>query len=710
MSIRSDFESESINRYTLQVEYLFARGERKTAFEHIEDLIQNYQSSSYIGRLKCTLGGLLINEDRIYEAENVLKEAEIICRSKNDFEGLIKVLLYLAHIVANLGQIYDALETIREAIDLCSHYHYFDLLPLSYYYQARFYWNLGELKIARNYSELGISQLENAIHREDHIVHWRLYVMKGVIYRAMGESYLSVLECYQKAENIAFSHFLIDAFPTIFNNLSTLLKQFGKVEAKYYLEKCIQISEELNNSSVLSVAYGNMAEIYADQGKYLLAHSYFEKSLALKISLGYKGRSKAYVYMQFAILERNFGHFTEAIEHFNDALKDVEYFQNNLIKAKILAQFAITLLGMRQINEAATKIKLAKDIMVQQQREFLPILYIAEGLYFLIREGPEFALEQFFKAYNIANSKSIPQDTVEASLYIIKCYLSLYSENYKIKNFLQAQKYIEEALEIAKFNNLYPQLINIELLKGGFHLAEYNYGEALKIIVDAINKANELGFKKESDDGRRFIQQINLAIRRIGSLAYSLGDNTVPDVPYFQTGALISYINKLINIPDQEIVPNNFILITFKFTNTGPEPIFMHPNTEEYKANTMEFILNLGVLLTYLMGQGQNYFRGLYGPIPIKGFEKINNSAIIYADLIYDSQINSQDARMEGHNYTIFCFVYPQAFDNTFISRIDMHDIFLHFKKNHKDLALWTDDDLQDLRTAIIDLVVKSHI
>ena len=110
------------------------------------------------------------------------------------------------------------------------------------------------------------------------------------------------------------------------------------------------------------------------------------------------------------------------------------------------------------------------------------------------------------------------------------------------------------------------------------------------------------------------------------------------------------------------------------------------------------------------MGQGRNYFQGLYGPIPIKGFEKINNSAIIYADLITDSQINSQDARMEGYNYVIFCFVYPQKFDNTFISRIDMNDIFLHFKNNHKDLATWTDEDLENLRNLIIDLVIKSQL
>ena len=241
------------------------------------------------------------------------------------------------------------------------------------------------------------------------------------------------------------------------------------------------------------------------------------------------------------------------------------------------------------------------------------------------------------------------------------------------------------------------------------HLAEFNYGEALRIIVDAINKANELGFTKESDDGRRFIQQINIAIRRIGELSYNI-DNTIPDVPYFQTGAIVSYINKLINIPEQNISTKDFILITFKFTSTGPEPIFMQPLMEEFNASRTEFILNLGVLLTYLMGQGQNYFEGLYGPIPLKGFEKINNSAIIYSTLVDDSQINSQDARMQGKNYTIFCFVYPQRFDNTFISRIDMNDVFVHFKRNHKDLAQWTDSDLEDLRNSIINLVVKSQI
>ena len=704
MTFEGNFED--IKRYALQCLYLFARGEIKNAYKHIYQLIRNFKSSPYLGMLKCTLGNLLINEDRVYEAENHLKEAEIICRSNKDNYGLINVLLLIANIEADMGQIYDALETVREATDICLTYNFYNLLPMIYYYQSRFYWNLGELKIAKNYCLLGLSQTENS-KDDNHIAHWRLYSMKGVIFRAMGEPFLTILECYNKARDIALGNFLLDALPTIYNNTSTLLKQFGRPGAKYYLEKCIQISEEFNNSKILSVAYGNMAEIYADQGKYILAHSFFEKSLALNLSLGY---SKANILSQLAILERNFGHINQSIDHFTDSLKDVEYFQNNLSKAMILAQFALTLLRTQRIDDAALKLEEAKEILSKQQRQFLPIIYIADGLYSLIRQGPEPALEHFYKAYNVAKEKFVPRDMVEASLYIIKCYLSLYAENYKIKNFLNAQKYIEESLEIAQSSNLFPQLINIQLLKAGYHLAEFNYGEALTVIVDAINKANELGFTKESDDGRRFIQQINLAIRRIGDFSYILSDNSVPDIPYFQTGALVSYFNKLINISDLEISENDFILIIFKFTNTGPEPIFMHPSREQYKSKAAEFILNLGVLLTYLMGQGQNYFQGLYGPIPIRGFEKINTSATIYADLIRDSLINKQDARMEGFNYVIFCFVYPQRYDNVFISRIDMNDVFLHFKNNHKDLATWTDDDLEGLRQAIISLITKSQI
>ena len=702
-------DSKSINRYCLQVEFLFYRGERKNAFRHIQDLISIFKDSPYLGRLKCTLGFLLINEDRNYEAENHLKEAQIICSSKQDDEGLIKVLLYLAQISADIGQMYDAIETIREASDLCLINNITELYPLINYYQARFNWMQGELKIARNYCLLGISQIEKNPQSEDYNTQWQLYSLKGVIYRALDQPFQTILESYDNAVTIAISHFILTAFPVIYNNISYLFIHFGKPGSMYYLEKCIQVSEELNNSKVLAEAYSNMAQIYANQGKYLQAHYYFEKSLALKLSLGYRGVSKADVYTHLAILERNFGHYNEALEHFNDALKDVSYFQKNLEKARILGENALTLLQIQKTEEAMLKIEEAKQTLVKQQRDNIPVIYIADGLYSLIHDGPEAGLQHFFKAYNISKSKSLPHSIVVSALYIIKCYLSLYSENYKIKNFLHAQKYIEEALDIAKNNNLFPQLINIELLKAGMHLAEFNYGEALTTIVDAINKANEHGFTKESDDGRRFIQQINLAIRRIGDLTYNL-DNTIPDVPYFQTGALVSYINKLINIPEQNISPNDFILITFKFTSTGPEPIYMYPTMDEYRVETTEFILNLGVLLTYLMGQGQNYFQGLYGPIPLKGFEKINNSAIIYADLISDSQINAQDSRMEGLNYVIFCFVYPQRFDNTFISRIDMNDIFLHFKKSHKDLALWTEPDLEGLRNSIIDLVKKSQI
>ena len=79
--------SESINRYTLQCQYMFARGEMKNAYLHIYQLIETFKASPYLGRLKGTLGILLLNEDRIYEAENYLKEAEEICKTNNDNYG-----------------------------------------------------------------------------------------------------------------------------------------------------------------------------------------------------------------------------------------------------------------------------------------------------------------------------------------------------------------------------------------------------------------------------------------------------------------------------------------------------------------------------------------------------------------------------------------------------------------------------------------------
>ena len=274
----------------------------------------------------------------------------------------------------------------------------------------------------------------------------------------------------------------------------------------------------------------------------------------------------------------------------------------------------------------------------------------------------------------------------------------MYNKNFEIKYFLMAQKYISEAYEIATESNLYPHIITVELLKGGLQAAEYNYGNALSTIAKASTKANELGFENESEDGRNFIQQINLVIKNAGHKSGFLSPSLI------QTGAVLSYVDKLIHMRDNRVDPLDFIMITFKFTNSGPEPFFISPSVDEFKKfNSVEFILNLGVMLTYLLGQGQEYFEGLYS-LPVQGFQTMS-LALVFSTKVSDSS-TSLDKRMEGRNFVIFCFIYPQKFEQD-IAQIKIKDKFQKFITHHKDVTLWKKKDLESLKLKIIDDMLK---
>jgi tetratricopeptide (TPR) repeat protein len=316
----------------------------------------------------------------------------------------------------------EAIELIREALEKTQpDFHY--LIPICYYQYTRIYWELGDLETAKKYCDLAIAQLDlYPEHFYTNIVGWKLYNLRGIISNALSEDIFQILNYFTYAKTLSLNHHFIEALPDIYLNISSTFLNFGNYKsAKYYLENCILASEEVENFKILSLAYENLAEIFGLQGNYRDAHSYFEKAIALRLSLGLSMWS---IYNKLAILERSYGHFKEASMNHEEALRNINQYQENRQKALILSQYSITLLRMNKIELALELINSAQKTLKSQKRNLLPELFLAEGMYFLIKDGPNSALEHFFKAYSLAQEYSQPINIVESSLYVIKCLVS----------------------------------------------------------------------------------------------------------------------------------------------------------------------------------------------------------------------------------------------------------------------------------------------
>ncbi|MHA2362491.1 MAG: tetratricopeptide repeat protein [Candidatus Hodarchaeales archaeon] len=702
MSIIEESDKTTINKILLQSEYLFAIGDKHSAYKSLEEILTFYIKTQYLGRIKACYGELLIRDSRLFEAETILRESLHLCRLQEDINGQIKSLFSLSYLESRFGQHLEGLELVREGLDL-AHSNHHELLALGYYHQARVYWALGDLNIAFKYCTLAIGY--TTIITEDHFTIIRVKNLMGVIKRAQGDL-SGALDNLSDALQIVYDHYLIDNLPLIFNNIGHVYNNLGKLsKAEYYLQKCIIISEDIDNIGWLGSAYAELADNYAVRGFYKEAHEYFEKALAVNMSLGI---SLWYDFSRMAVLERNFGHYQESLTYFSKALEEMERTGEKRFFAEINANYARVLVLLDEREKAQKLIEISEEYVKQQGKITPPLLVLTKGIIELTVEGDhEKTRSYFLRAFSLAKEQERVQDIVETSLYLIRSFLTQYSETNTEHYFLLAQKYVDETLTLAKESHLYPQTINIELLAGGLQIAKYNYGKAIKIIMDSIKIAQELGFNREVDDGRRFLQQIQRAIQRMGDIPVGVGiDSRSPSYQY-QTGALMSYINRLTNLDTRkDIIPDDLLFLVFKFGELGPEPFYMKPDPDIYGQGIIgvEFILNLGVLLSFLIGQ--QYFTGLYGPLPIQYLPEA--STLIFTSRIGNSQ--SPDERLTEGNYVIFCTLYPMTLDHTFIGRGELKQLFSNFCLTNPDLTKWTEADLDNLREKVVFLILKSNV
>lgn len=699
-------DQSKAQRLILQSQFLFARGEHSTAFKRLEQALTLFSQTKYKGRIKGALGQLYVCSFQRYKAEVNLREALTLTKFHGDVKGVLLVLYQLCYLEIQSGQVTEALDLVREGIGLAHQHQLHKELAAGYYYEGAVHWAMGELKTALKYCDLALTY--HSLDREDPITLWHIYNLQGMIHRALG-NYNTALKCYDNARKIAFNHFLLDAQLTILNNIASAYISLGRLnKASQFLQKCMTLSEDLGDSRILGVAYANATEVYAARGLYTLAHEYFDRSLGIRLELGMTTWPN---YSTMARLEQNFGHYTEAIVYYKRATKEMRSTNEERELPLILASYARTLVRINKNAEAQELVSEAREILQRQERHIPAAIYLAEGVLSQEETGTTHALPLFLKAYALAKEQSSTQQVVEASLLVVRSFLALYGESHHEHYFLLARKYVREARSIALRSKIYPQVLITELLTGALHIAQFNYGSALKHLTSAVGKAKEMGFHREVDDGRRFIQQIQSFLRQAGEsvVTFDPRTQTQPQVCY-QTGALLAYINRLTSLDrEQQYRPEDFIFIAFKFAESGPEPFYLQPTVEELARETpgvgIEFILNLGVLLSFLAGQGQNYFSGLYGPIPIQ--QLVAKSSLIFASQVGDS--TSPDARLGG-NYVIFSLIYPQTLDQTFIGRSELEAMFSAFCSNNNDLALWEEDLMNDLRARIINFMMGSRI
>ncbi|OLS27274.1 MAG: hypothetical protein HeimC3_04450 [Candidatus Heimdallarchaeota archaeon LC_3] len=710
---------------------LYSRGTKEQAFSLLDNYAKNTANLENEIAIKLEKARILSTGDRYYEAEVLISKIlyQIEINNISDKFLLAKAKQVSAWIKTQINppEYTEAIELIRDSLQIVQSEEKFitnqsltnELYSYGFYVQAASYWYLGDYKASEMFINLA---LEYIAREEEPDITLKLLIknVQAIVAKYLG-NYTRALNYHLEALDTVNRFLLIERIPILFNNIGSILFSEGKFDqAHRWYKKAEVVSEDLNNNRILARVFNNLGEIYNLRGEYDRAYSYYFGSLALLMSLE---QTYDETLKRMAILERNFGHFSDSAVLFERAIEERKKSTTRDLP-EWYAHYARVLLHLSRISEAQECVNDAYNILESSSnRTPPPSLLLTEGLIAQTLEGTKEAQTFFLRGYGLAKEKGTHLDVCEGSLFIVQNFLVQYQSFGEKYQFNLAQKYLKEAHAYSKSSNLYPYQITTTILTAAFLSAEYNFGAALSMLKSATVESKRLNFKRELEESLRLQQQIKQSIYKLRDIQYqgteSKSDSQSTALPY-HTAGLVSALSRVLNInAKSNITREDFMFIVFKFTDNGPQPFFMVPEVEN--DSVFDFLLNFGVILNFLVGQGQHYFGGLYGPIPIQTrgantpVDSIDalpsfagKSSMIYASLVNDKSL--EEKRMDGRNYIIFTVVHPSTLDSTFVGREELKKCFEHYVNIHPEVTEWTDQSLEQLAGEVIKTLMQTSI
>ncbi|MFX1254662.1 MAG: hypothetical protein ACFFCZ_23830 [Promethearchaeota archaeon] len=149
--------------------------------------------------------------------------------------------------------------------------------------------------------------------------------------------------------------------------------------------------------------------------------------------------------------------------------------------------------------------------------------------------------------------------------------------------------------------------------------------------------------------------------------------------------------SKLINI-STDLDQLAFAFMSFK--DWGPAPI-AHFDMNFALENPDILLNKVGIFFMTVLGQGSSCYEGLYGPLPVHGYE--HQLAYLFAFCVYDESLT--DKRTDNEAYALFAMFFPRGMSSFIQSayRIIEWILFRKFQKI-KNINQLTGTLLKDIK------------
>lgn len=514
---------------------------------------------------------------------------------------------------------------------------------------------------------------------------------------------------YEKALEGADLFNLVSLRNSVSNSLGVLNNNLGKygLAERYFLTALENDTTDLSKVTHLN----NLGLNSLGRGELWKALHYYEQSEKLLSTYSDLTRMHGYLKMGLGLVQASQGRIEEAEVLFGEAFNLFQHFSNNLAQTylhgtvgRLYSDLGSTIQAQEHFKEF---LKLLNH--TQAYQNFFP-QYSSYVLFLIEQKKREDEVEEHLtqlktiasqhssnslvnswldfvcgvyqmKELNISLaqsrlervlSRSLANDPIDLTLRTILQLTELHIQRYILvgqqKSLDEVEYLLNIAEEVGASDPIYPLSIFIKVFQAMLAKHKGREEDMERFILEASDLLSTTGFQPILE------HKVQLLINQVHNLS------PVPS-EFSRSLAAALRISRHHISPPTDVVG----LVAWKFSKRGPVPFLdVVPTNLVSEEEMASFTMVMGSMFFTLIGQGDNYFEGTYGPLPVPVGETTRVHCLLVSRKVKDR--TQQDPRLADKNFLVLGLVYPEEQE---VDRLVVQEI----------LKGWWDrvDDLSDL-------------
>ncbi|MFW9993737.1 MAG: tetratricopeptide repeat protein [Candidatus Odinarchaeota archaeon] len=480
------------------------------------------------------------------------------------------------------------------------------------------------------------------------------------------------------------------------------------VQAEHYYNKYLSLSNSIGNLRGQAVAYNNIAEIQRVKGEFRACRENYEKSKQIDVKLGNK-EGLAISHLNLATIDRIQGDYDKSLVNLEEALR---LFKENDIKRGLADTFAelghvehlrgetalareyyersfdffdkleleedlvrhlfnygIFLVDQKDLRRAKEITRWMRKLATKHDSVHEQLHHeLLQGMLEKTRDNKGKAKKLLEEVYNESKKNQANLLTVNACIALAELSLESYQLKYGEEDIDSVLKYVNEAGDLAKNENLHPIFVQALLIKGSLFLLNLDFNKSIKIFTEAVILAEEKKLLNLQQQARKIVETHQKRFE-----IYAKHRNSESDVEerikLLAVSEAFNYMRQIMerfNPPKEELKKEEMLLVIIRVTDQGIRQAIQADELTPRLQRGIDY-QRAGFYFSMALSQGGEKVReGLYGPLPVPELTD-------HVSLVYAKYFKSLD---EKNDLLLFCLFYPVNKGSQFYDRFKIEVTF----------------------------------